>query len=127
MLFKLTDEQLMIQSMVREFARKEVAATAAERDRSKEFPAGNLKKMGELGFLGMMTPMEYDGEGADSISYVLALSEIAYACASTAVVMSVHNSIVCESINRYGTEDQKQKYLRALSRGEYIGAFALTE
>jgi alkylation response protein AidB-like acyl-CoA dehydrogenase len=127
MLFKLTDEQLMIQSMVREFARKVVAPTAAERDRSKEFPAGNLKKMGELGFLGMMTPIEYDGEGADTISYVLALSEIAYACASTAVVMSVHNSIVCESINRYGTEDQKQKYLSALSHGEYIGAFALTE
>jgi alkylation response protein AidB-like acyl-CoA dehydrogenase len=127
MLFKLTDEQLMIQSMVREFARKEVAATAAERDITKEFPAENLKKMGELGFLGMMTPVEYDGEGADSISYVLALSEIAYACASTAVVMSVHNSIVCESINRYGTESQKQKYLGALARGEYIGAFALTE
>jgi len=127
MLFKLTDEQLMIQSMVREFARKEVAATAAERDKTKEFPTENLKKMGELGFLGMMTPVEYDGEGADSISYVLALSEIAYACASTAVVMSVHNSIVCGSINRYGTEAQKQKYLGALARGEYIGAFALTE
>jgi len=127
MLFELTAEQLMIQSMVREFARKEVAATAAERDRTKEFPAENLRKMGELGFLGMMAPAEYDGEGADAISYVLALSEIAYACASTAVVMSVHNSIVCESINRYGTEDQKRKYLGALARGEYIGAFALTE
>lgn len=127
MLFKLTDEQLMIQSMAREFARKEIAPTAAERDRSKAFPSENLRKMGELGFLGMMTPVEYDGGGADSISYILALSEIAAACASTAVVMSVHNSIVCESINRYGTEAQKQKYLPVLARGEIIGAFALTE
>ncbi len=127
MLFKLTDEQIMIQTMAREFARKEIAPTAAERDRTKEFPSDNLKMMGELGFLGMMTPIEYDGGGADSISYVLALSEIAAACASTAVVMSVHNSIVCESINRYGTEEQKQKYLPLLARGEMIGAFALTE
>lgn len=127
MLFKLTDEQVMIQSMAREFARKEIAPTAAERDRSKEFPSENLRKMGELGFLGMMTPVEYDGGGADTISYVLALSEIAAACASTAVVMSVHNSIVCESINRYGTKAQKQKYLPVMARGEMIGAFALTE
>ena len=99
--FKLTDEQMMIQSMVREFSRKVVAATAAERDRTKAFPAENLNKMGELGLMGMMVPFEYDGSGADTISYVLALSEIAYSCASTAVVMSVHNSIVCESILRF--------------------------
>jgi len=127
MLFKLTDEQLMIQAMVREFARKELAPTAAERDKSKEFPAANLKKMAELGLLGMAIPPEYGGEGADSISYVLALSEIAYSCASTAVVMSVHNSIVCESIDRYGSEEQKKKYLRPLARGKIIGAFGLTE
>ncbi len=125
--FKLTDEQMMIQSMVREFSRKVVAATAAERDRTKAFPAENLNKMGELGLMGMMVPFEYDGSGADTISYVLALSEIAYSCASTAVVMSVHNSIVCESILRYGTELQKEKYLSALARGDIIGAFALTE
>jgi len=113
--------------MVREFSRKVVAATAAERDRTKEFPAANLKKMGELGFMGMMVPPEYDGEGADTVSYVLALSEIAYSCASTAVVMSVHNSIVCESILKYGTEEQKQKYLRTLAGANTIGAFALTE
>jgi len=127
MLFKLTDEQLMIQAMVREFARKELAPTAAERDKSKEFPADNLKKMAGLGLLGMAIPPEYGGEGADTISYVLALSEIAYSCASTAVVMSVHNSIVCESIDRYGNEEQKNKYLRPLAQGKIIGAFGLTE
>lgn len=127
MSYKLNDEQLMIQMMVREFARKVVAATAAERDRTKAFPAENLKKMGGLGLLGITIPPEYGGEGADTISYVLALSEIAYACASTAVVMSVHNSIVCESIYRYGDEAQKKKYLKKLTGGKIIGAFALTE
>ncbi len=127
MLFKLTDEQRMIRAMVREFARKEVAPTAMARDKSKAFPDENLKKMGELGFLGMMIPPQYGGEGADTVSYVLALSEIAYACAATAVVMSVHNSIVCESIYRYGTEEQKQKYLVPMTAGRPIGAFALTE
>lgn len=127
MSYKLTDEQLMIQAMVREFSRKVVAPEAAERDQNKEFPARILKKMGELGFMGMMIPPEYGGEGADTISYVLALSEIAYSCASTAVVMSVHNSIVCESIYHFGTEDQKQRYLKPLAAGKTIGAFALTE
>ncbi len=127
MLFSLTDEQLMIQSMVREFSRKVVAATAAERDRTKEFPAKNLKKMAELGLMGMMVPPEYGGEGADTISYFLALSEIAYSCAATAVVMSVHNSIVCESILRWGSEDLKKRYLPVLADGDKIGAFALTE
>ena len=127
MSFCLNDEQQMIQSMVREFARKVVAVTAAERDQTKEYPADNLKKMGELGLLGMMVPPEYGGEGSDTISYVVALSEIAYACAATAVVMSVHNTIVCESILRYGSEAQKKKYLRRLASGKKIGAFALTE
>jgi alkylation response protein AidB-like acyl-CoA dehydrogenase len=127
MLFKLTDEQLMIQAMVREFGRKVVAPGAAERDRTKEFPGNILKKMGELGFLGMMIPPQYGGEGADTISYVLALSEIAYSDAATAVVMSVHNSIACESIYRWGNEEQKQRILTPLASGEMIGAFALTE
>ena len=127
MSFKLTDEQLMIQSMVREFSRKVVAETAAERDKTKEFPAKNLKKMAELGLLGMMVPFDYEGSDSDTVGYVLALSEIAYSCASTAVVMSVHNSIVCESILNYGSEDQKQHYLKNLAMGKYIGAFALTE
>jgi alkylation response protein AidB-like acyl-CoA dehydrogenase len=127
MAYALNDEQLMIQAMVREFARKVLAVTAAERDRTKAFPAENLKKMGELGLMGMMVPMEYGGEGADTLGYVSALAEVAYACAATAVVMSVHNSIVCESILRFGTEEQKQKYLRPLASGRRIGAFALTE
>lgn len=127
MLFKLTDEQLMIQNMVREFSRKVVAATASERDRTKEFPDSNFKQMGELGLMGMMIPEEYGGESADSISYVLALSEIAYSCASTSVVMSVQNSIVCESLYKFGTEEQKQEFLVPLASGEMIGAFALTE
>ena len=127
MLFKLTDEQLMIRNMVREFSRKVVRETAAERDQTKEFPADNFKRMGELGLMGMMIPEEYGGEAADTISYVLALSEIAYSCASTSVVMSVQNSIVCESLLKFGNEDQKKKYLTPLARGKMIGAFALTE
>ena len=127
MSIKLTDEQLMIQTMVRDFSREVIAPTAAERDKTKEFPGDNLKQLGELGFMGMMVPPEYNGSGADTVSYVLALSEVAYSCASTAVVMSVHNSIVCESILRYGTEDQKQRFLKPLATGEIIGAFALTE
>ncbi|MBF0573727.1 MAG: acyl-CoA dehydrogenase [Desulfamplus sp.] len=127
MLFSLTEEQLMIQSMVREFSRKVIAPTAAERDKTKEFPSKNFKQMGELGLMGMMVPPEYGGEGADTISYVLALSEIAYSCASTSVVMSVQNSIVCESILKFGTEEQKKKFLTPLASGKIIGAFALTE
>ena len=127
MSIKLTDEQLMIQTMVRDFSREVIAPTAAERDKTKEFPGDNLKQLGELGFMGMMVPPEYNGSGADTVSYVLALSEVAYSCASTAVVMSVHNSIVCESILKYGTEDQKQRFLKPLATGEIIGAFALTE
>jgi butyryl-CoA dehydrogenase len=127
MSFKLTEEQLMIQSMVRDLARSKFAPKAMERDKTKEFPAENLKKLAELGLMGMMVPPEYGGSGADTVSYVLALAEVAYACASTAVVMSVHNSIVCESILRYGTADQKNGYLRKLATGKIIGAFALTE
>jgi len=127
MSFKLTEEQLMIQSMVRDLARSEFAPKAMERDKTKEFPTENLAKLGELGLMGMMVPPEYGGSGADTVSYVLALAEVAYACASTAVVMSVHNSIVCESVLKYGTDDQKAKYLKQMASGEMIGAFALTE
>ena len=127
MSFKLSEEQMMIQSLVREFSRKVVAATATERDKSKKFPWSNLKQMSELGLMGMLVPPEYEGSGSDTVGYVLALSEIAYSCASTAVVMSVHNSIVCESILKFGTEEQKNTYLKKLATGKYIGAFALTE
>jgi butyryl-CoA dehydrogenase len=126
-MLKLSEEQLMIQSMVREFARREVAAGAAERDRTKAFPAVVLRQMGELGLMGMMVPTEYGGSGSDAVGYVSALAEIAYACAATAVVMSVQNSIVCESLLRFGTPAQKERFLMPLARGDVIGAFAMTE
>lgn len=127
MSFQLTEDQLMIQTMARDFSRNVVAPTAMERDLSKEFPADNLKQMAELGLMGMMIPPEYNGAGTDTVAYVLALSEIAYSCASTAVVMSVQNSIVCESIYKYGNKDQKERFLKPLAAGKIIGAFALTE
>ena len=127
MFFQLTEEQLMIQSMVRAFAKEVLLPSAAERDRTKAFPAENLKRMGELGLLGMMVPAEYHGAGVDTVSYVLALQEVAYACAATAVVMSVQNSIVCETLRRYGSADQKNTFLKPLASGAVIGAFALTE
>jgi alkylation response protein AidB-like acyl-CoA dehydrogenase len=124
---KLSEEQLMIQHMVREFARRVVAAGAAERDRTKQFPAQVLRQMGELGLLGMMVPTELGGSGSDAVGYVSALSEIAYACAATAVVMSVQNSIVCESLLRFGTPEQQARFLVPLAQGKTIGAFAMTE
>ena len=127
MTFRLTEEQLMIQSMVRELARKEFAPKAGERDRTGEYPLENLQKLSQLGLMGMMVPPEYGGSGADTVSYALALTEVAYACASTAVIMSVQNSIVCESLLNYGTEEQKELYLTSLAKGDITGAFALTE
>ncbi len=125
--FELTEEQLLIQVNIREFARDVLAVSAAERDRTKEYPAENLKKMGELGLMRMLVPTEYGGEGLDTVSYAVALTEVAYACASTAVIMSVHNSIVCSSLARFGTEMQKQKYLKRLASAGIVGSFALTE
>ena len=113
--------------MVRELARAEFAPRAAERDRTGAYPADNLQKLSELGLMGMMVPPEYGGSGSDTVGYVLALMEVASACASTAVIMSVHNSIVCESLLHFGTEAQKQQYLTALAGGSVTGAFALTE
>jgi alkylation response protein AidB-like acyl-CoA dehydrogenase len=113
--------------MVREFAREVVLPTAAERDRSKEFPRENLQQMAELGLMGMNAPPEYNGAGADTVSYSAALQEIAYACASTAVIMSVHNSVACGPIYLFGSEYLKETYLKPLAAGEKIGSFALTE
>jgi len=127
MFFKLTDEQLMIQNMVRDFAREVLAEGAGRRDRTGEYPGDQLRQMGELGLMGMMIPPEYNGGGADAVSYVLALSEVAYACAATAVVMSVQNSIVCETLYRFGSEHLKQTFLKPLAAGTHIGAFAMTE
>jgi alkylation response protein AidB-like acyl-CoA dehydrogenase len=127
MAYQLNEEQRMIRAMVREFARDVVLPTAAERDRTKEFPAENLKKMGELGLMGMNVPPEYNGAGVDSVSYSLALQEIGYACASTAVVMSVHNSVACGPVYLYGSEYLKETYLKPLAAGNMLGSFALTE
>lgn len=127
MSFALNKEQLMIQKMARDFARKELAPLAAERDEQHLFPADSLRKMGELGLLGMLVSEKYGGEDMGTVSYALALTEIAGACASTAVIMSVHNSICCGSIERFGSEEQKQKFLVPMAAGQLIGAFALTE
>ena len=124
---QLTREQQMIQKTAREFARRDLAALAAERDKNHEYPAESLKKMGELGLLGMLVPEQYGGEELGTVSYVLAMTEVAYACASTAVIMSVHNSICCGSLLRFGTEEQKQKYLKPMTAGEIICSFALSE
>ncbi|MFP3980109.1 MAG: acyl-CoA dehydrogenase family protein [Desulfobacterales bacterium] len=124
---QLTREQHMIQKTAREFARRDLAALAAERDKNHEYPAESLKKMGELGLLGMLVPEQYGGEELGTVSYVLAMTEVAYACASTAVIMSVHNSICCGSLLRFGTEAQKQKYLKPMTAGDIICSFALSE
>lgn len=113
--------------MVRQFAREEILPTASEGDRTCQFPAEHLKKMGELGLMGMNVPPEYNGAGVDTVSYSLALQEIAYACASTAVVMSVHNSVACGPVYLFGSEYLKETYLKPLAAGNKIGSFAVTE
>ncbi len=127
MAYPLNEEQRMIQAMVREFAREVVLPKAAERDRTREFPWENIRQMGELGLMGMNVPPEYNGSGADTISYSLAMQEIAYACASTAVIMSVHNSVACGPIYLFGSEHLKENYLKPLAAGQKLGSFALTE
>lgn len=126
MSFPITTEQEMIRLMARDFARKELEPNAAQWDRSEHFPLEALRKMGELGLLGMLAPFEYGGTAAGAVSYSLALQEIAYACASTAVSMSV-TCLSQDPILKFGTEDQKQRCLAPLARGEYLGAFAITE
>ncbi|MFO7460570.1 MAG: acyl-CoA dehydrogenase [Desulfatiglandales bacterium] len=125
--FELTEEQKMIRAMVRQFAREEILPSASERDRTREFPRESLRKMGELGLLGMNVPQEYNGAGVDTVSYSLALQEVAYACASTAVIMSVHNSVACGPIYLFGSPYLKERYLKPLAAGKMIGSFALTE
>jgi len=124
---ELAEEHKMIRKMVRQFAEKEVAPIAAEMDERAEVPFENIKKMGELGLLGLTVSEEYGGAGMDTISYCIATEELSKACAATAIVMGVQNSLVCHGIEEFGTEDQKQRFLVPLAEGKFIGAFALTE
>ena len=125
--FHLTEEQLSIQSIAREFAQKRIVPVAAAMDASAEFPLENIREMGKLGLMSVEVPEQYGGAGMDSIAYVLAMIEIAAADAATATIMSVNNSLFCNAILQHGSEEQKQKYVRAIATGEAIGAYALTE
>jgi len=125
--FQLTEEHKMIQQAARDFAQNELLPGVIERDEKQQFPAEQVKKMGELGFLGMMVDPKYGGSGLDTISYVLAMEEISKVDASASVIMSVNNSLVCWGLEKYGSEEQKEKYLKPLASGEIIGAFCLSE
>jgi alkylation response protein AidB-like acyl-CoA dehydrogenase len=124
---ELTEEQQMAQTAVREFAQNEIAPVAREYDEAEKFPHEQLKGLGELGLLGMIIPEEYGGAGFDTVSYALALEEISKADSSVAVIVSVTNSVCCYPILSFGTEEQKQKYLIPLAKGEKLGAFCLSE
>ncbi|AWA29680.1 acyl-CoA dehydrogenase [Flavobacterium magnum] len=125
--FNLTEEHLMIQQAARDFAQNELLPGVIERDEHSKFPTEQIKMMAELGFMGMMVDPKYGGSGLDSVSYVLAMTEIAKVDASAAVVMSVNNSLVCAGMEKYCNEEQKMKYLVPLAKGEVIGAFCLSE
>ncbi|MGN6091481.1 acyl-CoA dehydrogenase [Luteibacter jiangsuensis] len=125
--FRFTDDQLSIQSIARDFAQKRIVPVAAELDAKGEFPLENIQEMGQLGLMGIEVPEEYGGAGMDPVAYVLAMVEIAAADAATSTIMSVNNSLFCNGILKNGTEEQKQKYVRAIASGEAIGAYALTE
>lgn len=125
--FELTEEQISVQQAARDFAQSELLPGVIDRDNEQRFPAEQVKKMGELGFMGMMTDPKYNGGGMDSISYVLAMEEISKVDASASVCMSVNNSLVCWGLERFGSEEQKEKYLKKLATGELIGAFCLSE
>jgi alkylation response protein AidB-like acyl-CoA dehydrogenase len=125
--FNLTEEQLMVQKAARDFAQNELLPGVIERDEKQIFPAEQIKKMGELGFMGMMVDPKYGGSGLDTISYVLAMEEISKVDASASVVMSVNNSLVCWGLQAFGTEEQKQQWLPLLASGQIHGAFCLSE
>ena len=125
--FELSEEQLSVRDAARDFANNELLPGVIERDTHQKFPAEQIKKMGELGFLGMMVDPKYNGGGMDTISYVLAMEEISKIDASASVCMSVNNSLVCWGLEKFGNEEQKEKYLKKLASGEVIGAFCLSE
>jgi alkylation response protein AidB-like acyl-CoA dehydrogenase len=125
--FQLTEEHLAVQEAAREFAKTELLPGVIERDTEAKFPLEQIKKMGELGFMGMMVDPKYNGGGMDTLSYVIAMEELSKIDASASVSMSVNNSLVCWGLEKYGTEAQKQKYLSRLASGEVLGAFCLSE
>ncbi len=125
--FEFTEEHLMIRNAARDFAQNELKAGVIERDEHQKFPHDQVKKMAEMGFMGMMVDPKYGGGGMDTVSYVLAMEEISKIDASASVIMSVNNSLVCWGLEKYGTEEQKLKYLVPLAKGEVIGAFCLSE
>ncbi|MBS1782494.1 MAG: acyl-CoA dehydrogenase family protein [Bacteroidetes bacterium] len=125
--FQLSEEQLAVQMAARDFARNELLPGVIERDEHAKFPTEQIKKLGELGFLGMMVDPKYGGSGMDTVSYVLAMEEISKVDASASVCMSVNNSLVCWGLETFGNEDQKQKYLTRLATGKSLGAFLLSE
>ncbi len=127
MRIELSDEQQMIRELARDFAEKEVKPIAAQLDREARFPHETVKRMGELGLMGIAIPEKYGGGGADTVSYALAVEEIARACASHAVIMSVNNSLVADPIHQFGSEEQKERFLVPLASGRGLGCFALTE
>lgn len=125
--FNLSEEHLAVQEAARDFAQTELLPGIVERDNEARFPAAQVKRMGELGFMGMMVSPDYGGGGMDTVSYVLAMEEISKVDASASVIMSVNNSLVCFGLEAFGTEEQKQKYLTRLATGEALGAFCLSE
>ncbi|AZQ60436.1 acyl-CoA dehydrogenase [Maribacter sp. MJ134] len=125
--FSLTEEQQLIQQAARDFAQNDLFPEVIERDEEQRFPKEEVRKMGELGFLGMMVNPKYGGSGLDTLSYVLVMEELSKVDASSSVIVSVNNSLVCWGLETYGTEEQKEKYLTKLSTGEIIGAFCLSE
>jgi alkylation response protein AidB-like acyl-CoA dehydrogenase len=125
--FELSEEHKMIRDAARDFAQTELLPGVIERDETQTFPAEQIKKLAKLGFLGMMVNPKYGGSGMDAISYVLAMEEISKVDASCSVIMSVNNSLVCWGLETFGTEEQKEKYLKPLALGEIIGAFCLSE
>ncbi len=126
-MFDLNEEQKMIQDMTRDFAKNAVAPRAPEIDRNHEYPADLIKQMSELGLMGVEVPDQYGGAGMDALCYAIAVEEISAACASTGVIMSAHNSLCVAPIMKFGTEEQKKKYLTPLAKGEVIGCLGLTE
>lgn len=125
--FQFTEEQIQIRDAAKDFAENEIAPSSIERDISAEFPSDIVAKLGELGFMGMMVSPEWGGAGLDTVSYVLAMEEISKVDASVGVIMSVNNSLVCFGLEKWGTPEQKEKYLRPLATGQKLGAFCLSE